>query len=140
MPLTLQAKLLRVIQDKEIQPLGATKPRKIDFRLLAATNVELSALVQQGIFRADLYYRLSSVPVHIPPLRLRQGDIAVIVKSLLPQINKRLGGTVQSIEPAAFDALNSYQWPGNVRELTSCDRAGGIKNLSCFSNIPRKSA
>jgi transcriptional regulator with PAS, ATPase and Fis domain len=127
MPLTLQAKLLRVIQDKEIQPLGATKPRKIDFRLLAATNVELSALVQQGIFRADLYYRLSSVPVHIPPLRLRQGDIAVIVKSLLPQINKRLGGTVQSIEPAAFDALNSYQWPGNVRELTNAIEQAVLK-------------
>jgi len=119
MPLTMQAKLLRVIQDKEIQPLGASKPRKIDFRLLAATNVELSTLVQQGVFRADLYYRLSSVPVHIPPLRIRQGDIPVIVRSLLPQINKRLGGTVQSIEPPAYEVLNSYHWPGNVRELTN---------------------
>lgn len=119
MPLTIQAKLLRVIQDKEIHPLGASKPRKVDFRLLAATNVELSALVQQGVFRADLYYRLSSVPIHIPPLRLRQGDISVIVSSLLPQINQRLGGTVQSIEPAAFDVLNSYGWPGNVRELVN---------------------
>lgn len=116
-PLTMQAKLLRVIQDKEIQPLGASHPRKIDFRVLAATNVELSTLVQQGLFRADLYYRLSSVPIYIPPLRLRKDDIPVIVNSLLPQINKWLGGSVQSIEPDVFDALNSYNWPGNVREL-----------------------
>ncbi|MGD9577432.1 MAG: sigma-54 interaction domain-containing protein [Syntrophorhabdus sp.] len=119
MPLTMQAKLLRVIQDKEIQPLGATKSRKIDFRLLAATNIELPKLVQQGLFRADLYYRLSSVPVYIPPLRFRQGDIPVIVSSLLPHINKRLGGTAQSIEPSVIDALTSYNWPGNVRELTN---------------------
>lgn len=119
MPLTMQAKLLRVIQDKEIQPLGAAKPRKIDFRLLAATNVELSKLLQQGVFRADLYYRLSSVPVHIPPLRSRKADIPIIVSSLLPQISKRLGGTAQSIEPAVMEALVAYEWPGNVRELTN---------------------
>ncbi|OPY73913.1 MAG: Regulatory protein LuxO [Syntrophorhabdus sp. PtaU1.Bin002] len=119
MPLTMQAKLLRVIQDKEIQPLGASRPRKVDFRLLAATNVELSLLVQQGAFRADLYYRLSSVPVYIPPLRFRPGDISVIVNSFLPQINQRLSGTVQSIAPDAIEFLNLYNWPGNVRELAN---------------------
>ena len=117
MPLTIQAKLLRVIQEKEIQPLGSTTTKKVDFRLVAATNVDLSDLIRKGSFRADLYYRLSSVPVHIPPLRKRREDIPLIVNTLLPSINQKLNADVHSIAPEALLQLVSYDWPGNIREL-----------------------
>ena len=117
MPLIIQAKLLRVIQEKEIQPLGSTETKKVDFRLVTATNVDLSDLIRKGSFRADLYYRLSSVPVHIPPLRKRREDIPLIVNTLLPSINQKVNATVHSIAPAALAQLVSYDWPGNIREL-----------------------
>lgn len=117
MPLLMQAKLLRVIQEKEIQPLASTETKKVDFRLVAATNVDLPGLVRNGMFRADLYYRLSSVPIHIPPLRERREDIPTIVKSRLPLINKKINATIRSIAPDALVLLSAYNWPGNVREL-----------------------
>ena len=117
MPLATQAKLLRIIQEKEIHPLGSSQTRKVDFRLIAASNVELPVLVDKGSFRADLYYRLSAVPIAISPLRERPEDISLLAKSLLPNINERLAGTVQSISPQALTVLGNYRWPGNVREL-----------------------
>ncbi len=117
MPLAIQGKLLRVIQEKEIQPLGAPGPRRVDFRLIAATNTELSRLVKNGSFRADLYYRLTSVPIQIPPLRERQEDIPFLATTLLPSVNQKLNGAVRSVSDPAITILRGYDWPGNVREL-----------------------
>jgi transcriptional regulator with PAS, ATPase and Fis domain len=117
MPLTIQAKLLRVLQDKEIQPLGSTEIQKVDFRLIAATNMDLSKLVKKGVFRADLYYRLSSVPIYLPPLRERPEDITFLINLLLPSINQKLNGIITSIDSGSLDMLCSYNWPGNIREL-----------------------
>jgi transcriptional regulator with PAS, ATPase and Fis domain len=117
MPLAIQAKLLRIIQEREIQPLGCAETRKVDFRVIAATNMELPKLVEKGSFRADLYYRLSSVPISISPLRERREDIPVLARSLLPNINEKLSGTAQSISAQALELMGAYRWPGNVREL-----------------------
>jgi transcriptional regulator with PAS, ATPase and Fis domain len=117
MPLTIQAKLLRVIQEKEIQPLGSTKTKKVDFRLLAATNIDLWSLVKKGSFRADLYYRLNPIQLHIPPLRERREDIPFILNALFPHVNRQIGGNAQSVAPRVLARLTSYHWPGNVREL-----------------------
>jgi transcriptional regulator with PAS, ATPase and Fis domain len=117
MPLTVQAKLLRVIQEKEIQPLGSSATKRIDFRLLAATNVDLRSLVKKGSFRADLYYRLSSVQLLIPPLRRRPEDVAFILNALLPRVNRQVKGNARSIAPGALACLSAYDWPGNVREM-----------------------
>ena len=148
MPLIIQAKLLRVIQEKEIQPLGSTETKKVDFRLVTATNVDLSDLIRKGSFRADLYYRLSSVPVHIPPLRKRREDIPLIVNTLLPSINQKLNATVHSIAPAALAQLVSYDWPGNIRELFNVMEQGVLnaypateispENLSAFLRSNRR--
>ena len=117
MPLMMQAKLLRVIQEKEIQPLGSSLTKKIDFRLLAATNVDLWSLVRKGSFRADLYYRLSPIQLVVPPLRSRLDDIPFILNSLLPRVNTHVSGNARSVAPRALANLTSYDWPGNVREL-----------------------
>ena len=117
MPLTIQAKLLRVIQEKEIQPLGSSTTKKVDFRLLAATNVDLSSLVKKGAFRADLYYRLNPIQLRIPPLRERREDIPFILNALFPHVNRQVNGIAQSVAPGVLSRLVSYHWPGNVREL-----------------------
>jgi transcriptional regulator with PAS, ATPase and Fis domain len=117
MPLAIQAKLLRIIQEKEIFPLGSSETKRIDFRLIAASNVDLPLLVEKGSFRADLYYRLSAVPIHVKPLREHPEDIPVLARWLLPRVNQRLSGTVQSISPQVLKVLLNYRWPGNVREL-----------------------
>jgi transcriptional regulator with PAS, ATPase and Fis domain len=117
MPLAIQAKVLRVIQEKEIQPLGYNETKKLDFRLIAATNIDLYELVEKGCFRSDLYYRLTSMPVFISPLRERRKDILYLTKSMLPGINQKLLGTVESISDYALKIMNNYRWPGNVREL-----------------------
>lgn len=116
-PLALQPKLLRVIQEKEIQPLGSCESRKVDFRLIAATNVDLFKLTKEKNFRADLYYRLTSAQITISPLRERREDVAYLMKSLLPNINQKLLGNVQSISEGALQLMQDYSWPGNVREL-----------------------
>jgi transcriptional regulator with PAS, ATPase and Fis domain len=113
----IQAKLLRVIQEKEIQPLGSSTIKKIDFRLLAATNVDLWSLVRKGSFRVDLYYRLSPIQLHIPPLRARREDIPLILATLLPRVNKYINGNARSVAPEVLARLTAYDWPGNVREL-----------------------
>ena len=116
MPLELQAKLLRVIQHKEVMRIGGAKPVKLDVRILSATNCELKELVKQGKFREDLYYRLNVFPIHIPPLRSRIEDIGLLTEHLLELYNSRYG-KLTTIETAGFEALRQYAWPGNVREL-----------------------
>ena len=115
LPLHIQAKLLRVLQEREFTPLGATRPQKTNFRLLAATNRDLKADLQRGTFREDLYYRLNIFPLTLKPLCQRPGDILPLVQAMLQR--HRHIGVVTEIEESAVAALLAYPWPGNVREL-----------------------
>ena len=117
MPLATQAKLLRVLETREVQPVGGNQLHKVDIRLIAATNRDLSPMVQSGTFREDLLYRLRVVTVHLPPLRERKGDIPLLVDHFLSEFAAQHGRTVRSLAPEARTALLRYDWPGNVREL-----------------------
>jgi len=117
MSLETQAKLLRVLQEHEIRRVGGTDSIPVNVRVIAATNLNLREAVRNGIFREDLYYRLHVIPVEIPPLRDRSGDIPLLTDKLLVRINGEYGRAVTSIEDDAMDVLVSYHWPGNVREL-----------------------
>jgi two-component system NtrC family response regulator len=117
MPLSMQAKLLRFLQTGEIRPVGGETTRRVDVRLVAATNKDLEREVEAGRFREDLYYRLAVIPIHVPPLRQRREDIPLLVSHFLRRYSVRLGKAVQEVEPAALEVLLEYPWPGNVREL-----------------------
>jgi two-component system response regulator HupR/HoxA len=114
---SFQAKLLRVLQEGEIRPVGGRQTRTVNVRVIAATNRDLEAEVQAGRFREDLFYRLATVSIHVPPLRERRMDIPVIAFSLLDKAQKQLGKTVRGLSDEALDCLKAYHWPGNVREL-----------------------
>ncbi len=115
--LNIQAKLLRVIQEREVTRIGSSKPIKVDVRILAATNENLADGVGKGKFREDLFYRLSVVPVHLPPLRERKEDIPSLVEHFLRKYNKKAKKNIEGISPPALKALTEYDWPGNIREL-----------------------
>lgn len=115
-PLNMQVKLLRLLEEREIVPVGDTEPRRIDTRVIATTNRDLKEMVARGLFREDLYYRLSVVPIHIPPLRERPDDIPPLISTLLARLNQRLGCR-KSMAPEVVDILSSYAFPGNVREI-----------------------
>ncbi len=115
--LNIQAKLLRVIQEREITRIGSSRPIKVDIRILAATNENLADAVRKGKFREDLFYRLSVVPLHLPPLRERKEDIPPLVQHFLQKYNRRAKKNIASISPRAVKALTQYDWPGNIREL-----------------------
>ncbi len=117
MSLPMQAKLLRALQEKEINPLGSNTTKRIDMRVVAATNANLPKLVSEGAFRADLYYRLNIVALAIPPLRERAEDIFFITRHLLDTFNSEFGMNVQGLEAAAWEAIRVYDFPGNIREL-----------------------
>jgi len=119
LPLSIQGKLLRVLQEKEIERLGGRNTIKVNFRLIAATNVSLSELVARERFRADLFYRLNTVPIKIPPLRERNEDIPLFVDYFLKEINKSVTTNVSDISDEALQVMMSYGWPGNVRELAN---------------------
>ena len=112
-----QVKLLRVLQEREFERLGGTKTLKVDVRLIAATNKDLRAALEQGTFREDLYYRLNVVPIDIPPLRDRKEDIPDLVHHFLLRFNDENGRRVETITPSALKVLMQYHWPGNVRQL-----------------------
>ncbi len=116
LPLNMQVKLLRVLQQKEIDVVGDPRPRPVDVRIIAATNRNLLEMVQQHDFREDLYYRLSVVPLNLPPLRDRYEDIPLLAHHFLQKYQAKLGKTVQ-LAPEVMEALQGYEWPGNVREL-----------------------
>jgi two-component system response regulator HydG len=123
LPLDLQAKLLRALQEKEIRPVGATHRIAINVRILAATNRDLATMVEQGLFRKDLYYRLSVVNLRIPPLRERKQDIPLLATHFLERMSRETG-TPHTLSDDALRTLVEYEWPGNVRELEhSIDRA-----------------
>jgi formate hydrogenlyase transcriptional activator len=116
-PLELQAKLLRILQEQEFERLGSNRTHKVDVRLIAATHRDLPAMVKLGTFREDLYYRLKVFPIHVPALRQRTGDIARLVWHFTGLYSHRMNKRIDIIPPATMDALVRYQWPGNVREL-----------------------
>lgn len=116
-PLELQAKLLRVLQEQEFERLGSNRTHKVDVRLIAATHRDLPAMVKQGTFREDLYYRLKVFPIHVPPLRQRTEDIPILVRHFTALYAQRMNKRIDVIPPAIMDALVRCQWPGNVREL-----------------------
>ena len=117
MPLELQAKLLRVLQEREVTRLGGRETLKVDCRILAATNQSLERAAKQGRFREDLFFRLNVVPVQVPPLRDRRGDIPELLTFFIDKINREMGTSITGISPEARDALLRHNWPGNVREL-----------------------
>ena len=117
LPLELQAKLLRVIQDGEFERLGSSHTIKVDTRILAATNRNLEEEVRNGRFREDLWYRLNVFPITVPPLRDRPDDIPLLVDFYVKKIAKRIGKTIEIIPTAVMNALQDYHWPGNIREL-----------------------
>ncbi len=117
LPPPLQVKLLRVLQEGEIRPLGCSRSRPVDARTLAATSRDLPRMIQRGDFREDLYYRLNVVRIEIPPLRERSEDIPLLCQHFIDRFNQQLGSRVQGITPAAMQRLARYRWPGNVREL-----------------------
>src|SRR5271165_6925092 len=123
-PPPIQVKLLRVLQEREIERLGSNKTRHIDVRIIAATNQDLRAALEQGAFREDLYYRLNVVPINIPPLRERKQDIAFLANHFLHKLAPDAGSHVESITGAAMEKLLGYHWPGNVRELENVIERG----------------
>jgi formate hydrogenlyase transcriptional activator len=116
-PLELQPKLLRVLQEREFERLGSSKTLRTDARLIAATNRELAAMVEAGTFRADLFYRLNVFPIHVPALRERPEDIPLLVRHFVQQLGRRMGKKVETIPADTMTALTRYAWPGNIREL-----------------------
>ena len=117
MRLELQAKLLRVLQEREIERLGGGRPVPVDVRVLAATNINLRQAIRDRTFREDLFYRLNVVPIHVPPLRERRADIPPLVRHFVQKIARESHRDVRDVSPGALDVLTRYDWPGNVREL-----------------------
>ncbi len=139
MPLSLQAKILRVIEEKEFERLGEVKSRKVDVRVIAATNRPLKELVEQGKFRMDLYYRLNVVRIRLPALRERAEDIPLLLYHFIEVFNKKFNKKVKGVEQRVMDFLLDYSWPGNVRELENVIEHAMIHargDLIRFDNLP----
>ena len=117
MPSGLQAKLLRVLQDRTVEPVGSNTPQKIDIRVVSATHRDLSQMQAEGAFRSDLYFRLAETTINLPPLRERGDDIALLANYFLSRFNEKLGRRIRRITPKAIAGMKRYRWPGNVREL-----------------------
>jgi chemotaxis protein methyltransferase CheR len=117
LPMELQPKMLRVVEDGEFERLGSSHTIKVDVRIIAATNRNLEAEIQKGRFRSDLWYRLNIFPITMPPLRDRLDDIPLLVDFYIQKISKRMGKTIKVIPTTVMEALQAYHWPGNVREL-----------------------
>lgn len=149
MAVSLQAKLLRVLQEKEIVPIGSCRPIKIGTRIIASTNRDLRQEVEKGNFREDLFYRLSILQIHLPPLRDRMEDLPELMDSFVATFNKKLGKSMRSPSHYLLARLRSYQWPGNIRELhNSVERAiilataneMRLEDLLPFSELSKKNA
>lgn len=129
MTLATQAKILRVLQEREFERVGGTKTVQVDVRIIAATNKDLQKAVEQKQFREDLYFRLNVVPVYLPPLRERKEDIPLLVEHFLEGVGERVKKHISGVTPDAIDMLVAYNWPGNVRELENCiERSAVVSN------------
>lgn len=128
-PLSLQPKLLRVLQEKEILRIGGHIPIKVDFRVISASNKNLKSLVQKGLFREDLYYRLNVIEISVPPLRERREDINPLLSFFMELYSRKYSKNIKGFEPGALDCLQNYPWHGNVRELKNL-----IERLVIFEN------
>ena len=138
MPLALQSKLLRAIEEKRVTPIGSDRVVEIDVRFIATTNKDLQAEVERGAFRRDLFYRLSVMPVRVPPLRERAGDIPLLAVHFLDTSARRSKKAVRAIDPAAMQALCRYVWPGNVRELENViERAVIVAKGDTITDVER---
>ena len=127
----MQAKLLRVLEERKIRRVGGTRNIEIDVRVIAATNRNLPAAIREGLFREDLYYRLNVFPIDMPPLRERREDVPVLAKFYLDRYNKIFSRNFQEISPAALELMESYDWPGNIRELKNV-----IERICIMNNAP----
>ena len=138
MPLALQSKLLRVIEDKRVTPIGSDRPLEIDVRFIVTTNKDLQVEAERGAFRRDLFYRLSVMPIRVPPLRERSGDIPLLADHFLEVSARRSKKAVPRIAPAAMQALCRYAWPGNVRELENViERAVIVTKGEVIADVER---
>ena len=117
LPLDTQAKLLRVLQEREFEPVGSSKPMRVDVRLIAATNRDLAISARDGRFRPDLYYRLNVFPIDLPPLRARHEDIGVLAEHFMQRMGRKLGKPLRRIAPDTLERLRAHDWPGNIRDL-----------------------
>jgi len=127
MPLYLQSKLLRVIQEKEVERVGGNRPIEVDVRLIFTTNQNLLEMVHKNKFREDLYYRINVVSIDIPPLRTRVSDIPILVNHFIEKLNKELGLSITGIDPDVISIFQGYHWPGNIRELeNTIERAANL--------------
>ncbi len=127
--LEMQAKLLRVLEEKEIRRLGGTKIIKVDIRIISATNIDLKQAIQDGKFRHDLYYRLNVVPIHLPPLRERREDIHLLVEHFFKVYNQAFRKRIEGVTKEALEYLINYDWPGNIRELKNIiERLAALKD------------
>jgi transcriptional regulator with GAF, ATPase, and Fis domain len=134
-PPALQPKLLRVLQEQEFERLGSTRTHQVDVRLVAATNRDLTEMVNRGEFRSDLYYRLNVFPVLLPPLRERREDIPALVTHFAEILGRRMARKIEHIPSETMSALSSYQWPGNIRELQNLiERAVILSNDGVLPN------
>jgi formate hydrogenlyase transcriptional activator len=116
-PLELQPKLLRVLQDHEFERLGSNRTIRVDIRLIAATNQDLRERVMEGEFRSDLFYRLNVFPIYMPPLHERRGDIPLLVRHFVQKVSRRMDKSIETIPSETIEAFGKWHWPGNVREL-----------------------
>jgi formate hydrogenlyase transcriptional activator len=135
-PLELQPKLLRVLQEREFERLGSTRTQQVDVRVVAATHRDLKQMVQDGEFRSDLYYRLHVFPLSVPPLRERREDIPLLVRHFVDEYARRMNRCIETIPAQAMEALRSYSWPGNVRELQNFIERTVILSPGCVLRPP----
>jgi formate hydrogenlyase transcriptional activator len=135
-PPELQPKLLRVLQEQEFERLGSTKTINVDVRLVAATNRDLAAMVADGQFRSDLYYRLNVFPLVLPPLRERSDDIPPLVRHFTQRFARRMGRRIETIPSAVMEALVRYPWPGNIRELQNVIERAVILSPDSSLQVP----
>ena len=135
-PPALQPKLLRVLQEQEFERLGSTHTRKVDVRLIAATNRDLTEMMKEGDFRTDLYYRLNVFPIRLPPLRERREDIPLLVEYFMEKYARRMRKRIESIPTATMQKLVDWPWPGNVRELQNMIERGVILSKGFVLEIP----
>jgi formate hydrogenlyase transcriptional activator len=136
LPLELQPKLLRLLQEREFERLGSTQTRRVDVRLVAATNQNLDLMMRERKFRADLFYRVNVFPLNLPPLRERRGDIPLLARHFVLKFGNRMGKQIDTIPERAIDALMGYHWPGNIRELQNVIERAVILTSAKTLNLP----